>query len=267
MDEGDRMVLDDPSATGALAPADAGPSQDRIGIQVRLDRIEQRLADLAAALAAPSGPTGLTEALASLEKQISRAGREQFKASTLAEAQRDQMQEALAALQSAAAEHDLARDDVRGQAATIATQARLAVARSIIPALDGLDEALRSGQRLAAAPAAPATQERRWFQRARQRSMPDDALRADLRAWLEGLAFVRERLLAVLAAEGITPIPAQGQQFDPAIHMGVEASPPTPDAPPGSVAAVIRQGYLLGDQVLRPAEVAVVRIESKGEAG
>jgi molecular chaperone GrpE len=256
MDEGDRMVLDDP-----LPRAGANPSQDLTGIQTRLDRIDQRLADLVAASTVDGGSTGLAGALASLEKQISRAGREQFKASTLAEAQRDQLQEVLAALRSAEAEHERAREDVRGQAVTIATQARLSVARAIIPALDGLDEALRSGQRLAATPPAPATQERRWFQRARPRVAPDDTLHADLRAWLQGLVFVRDRLLAVLAAEGITPIPAQGRQFDPALHMAVEVSPPTPESPPGCVAAVIRQGYMLGDQVLRPAEVAVVRIE------
>jgi molecular chaperone GrpE len=70
---------------------------------------------------------------------------------------------------------------------------------------------------------------------------------------------VRERLLATLAAEGIRPMTALGQPFDPQLHMAMEVTPAAAETPAGTVTAVIRQGYLAGERVLRHAEVAVAR--------
>ncbi|MGH2346194.1 MAG: nucleotide exchange factor GrpE [Chloroflexota bacterium] len=202
----------------------------------------------------------LTAALASLEKQISRAGREQFKASTLAEAQRAQLNVVLETLRDAEAARDDEVEALREHGSTIALQARREVARAILPAVDGLDGALRSGKHLLAAPARPAPR-RSWWRRAAPTETAEDILRGDLRAWLIGLEFVRERLLSVLAAEDITPIAALGLPFDPQIHLAVEVSRPGSEAPAGTITAVIRQGYLSGGRVLRPAEVAVARAD------
>jgi molecular chaperone GrpE len=257
--EEDQIVLDDPSANSAGSQHAGSLTLDLTGMQAQLDRLEQRLDGLAEAMGASSGPAALAESLASLEKQISRAGREQFKASTLAEAQRDQLQEVLVALQSAEVERERALDELHSEATAMAVEARRAVARNVIPALDGLEEAVRSGQRLVDSPPPQIVQRSGWFGRKQPETPPDEALRDALRAWLQGLGFVRDRLLAVLAVESITPIPALGEQFNPEIHMAVEVSQPTSNAPPGTITAVLRQGYMLDDQVLRPAEVAVVK--------
>jgi molecular chaperone GrpE len=257
--EEDQIVLDDPSANSGGSQRATGLTLDLTGMQAQLDRLEQRLDGVAEVMGTSSGPAALAEALASLEKQIGRAGREQFKASTLAEALRDQLQEALAALRAGEAERDHTLDELRSQATAMATEARRAVARNVIPALDGLEEAVRSGRRLADSPPPQITQRPGWFGRKQPETPSDEALRANLRAWLQGLEFVRDRLLAVLAAEGITPIPALGEQFNPEIHMALEVSQPTSEAPPGTITAVIRQGYMVGDHVLRPTEVAVVK--------
>jgi molecular chaperone GrpE len=45
--------------------------------------------------------------------------------------------------------------------------------------------------------------------------------------------------------------------FDPAKHEAVSTSPATEAAPAGHIVGVIRPGYLIGDEVLRPAMVAV----------
>jgi molecular chaperone GrpE len=261
----------DPDRQDSGAAEAAGPAPDRIADSSAMaadteDRPTTPAAEPPRAESAPipSRPApdldALTAALASLEKQISRAGREQFKAGTLAEAQRDQLHEVLEVLRAAEAARDEEVEALRARAGAIASQARREVARAILPAVDGLDGALRSGRHLLAAPA-PAAPRRSWWRRAAPTQSAEDVRRGDLRAWLIGLEFVRERLLSVLAAEDIVPIAAQGLPFDPEIHLAVEVSRPAPDAPAGTITAVIRQGYLIGGRVLRPAEVAVARAD------
>jgi hypothetical protein len=225
----------------------------------RLDRIEQRLATVDHDRDAKQST--LTDTLASLEKQIGRAGREQFRASTLAEAQRDQLQAVLEVMQQSESEREAQLAEVREGATIAVKQARLAMARAIIPAIDGMDEALRSGSRLAVPAQAAQPPRLPWIGR-RERNPPESGLRVDLRAWLAGLEFVRERLIDVLAAEGIRPIPAEGQLFDPEVHLALEVSEAGPETPPGTISAVIRRGYRYEQGVLRPAEVVVARADT-----
>jgi molecular chaperone GrpE (heat shock protein) len=250
----------------------SGPDQAAGSARDRVDRNEDRPTPLrdvvetrppaTEAIAVRPLPDldALTAALASLEKQISRAGREQFKASTLAEAQRDQLQVVLEALRTAEAARDDELTALRERGNTIASQARREVARAILPAVDGLEGALHSGKHLLAVSAPPAPR-RAWWRRAPTTPAPEAGLRGDLWAWLSGLEFVHERLLSVLAAEDIVPIAALGLPFDPHIHLAVEVSRPGSAAPAGTITAVIRQGYLIGGRVLRPAEVAVARAD------
>ena len=66
-------------------------------------------------------------------------------------------------------------------------------------------------------------------------------------------------LLAVLAAEGVTPLETEGRPFDAARQIALEAVPATAEHPPGTVVRELRRGYLAGDRVLRYAEVAVAK--------
>jgi anti-sigma factor RsiW len=83
--------------------------------------------------------------------------------------------------------------------------------------------------------------------------------RAALDAWLVGLTFVRQRLLDTLAAEGVRPMDAEGQPFDPQRHIALEVVPADNGLLPGAVAAELRRGYMVGERVLRHAEVAVAQ--------
>jgi molecular chaperone GrpE len=51
---------------------------------------------------------------------------------------------------------------------------------------------------------------------------------------------------------------APGDRFDPALHEAV-AVRESDEAPDGTIAEVARSGYVLGDRVLRPAQVVVSR--------
>ncbi len=264
----------------------------------RLVRVERQLTDLGrqvealrSAIAPDAGSAGanlaaLHEALLGLEKQVGRAGREQLKTNTLAEAQSAQLAEALEQLRAAdsrrAAEIEALREQQRREQAA----ARHAAAQDILPALDGLDEALRSGRQLlaasakhaggaeagapASAPPAPGGWLRQLFgeqQHAKPRH--DAALQqlaeqtAAIDAWVTGLTFVRKRLLDILAAADVRPISAVGQPFDPRQHVAIGVVPANEDFPPGTVVEELRRGYLAGERVLRHAEVLVAASEEQ----
>lgn len=200
----------------------------------------------------------LREALAALEKQVGRSGREQFKANTLAETQAAQIAEALADLRRADERREAELAALREQAAREQAAARLEVVRALLPTLDSLDQAIRSGRQVLAQHAQRQSPEqllRRLLQIPAEPS-DGDALRGALGAWLSGLDLTRRRLLDTIAAEGVAPIAAEGHPFDPAYHIALETVAAT-DAPPGQVVHEIRRGYMAGERVLRYAEVAV----------
>jgi molecular chaperone GrpE len=75
-------------------------------------------------------------------------------------------------------------------------------------------------------------------------------------AWIEGVKLVERKLRSVLESEGVTPIEAVGQPFDPNIHEAV-VHEPTAEHPDNQVIGEVQRGYLLHDRVLRPSLVRV----------
>ena len=82
---------------------------------------------------------------------------------------------------------------------------------------------------------------------------------ADHRAdpMLQGVALVRQQFLSTLESFGVTRIDPLGQPFDPALHDAVSQVAASSSAPAGVVCGVVKPGYLVGEDVLRPAQVAV----------
>jgi molecular chaperone GrpE len=74
----------------------------------------------------------------------------------------------------------------------------------------------------------------------------------------EGVQAIHRRLLDLLDAQGVTPLTTVGEVFDPARHeaIGVVQSD---TYPPGTVTDEIQRGYVLGDELLRPARVRVAQ--------
>ena len=79
-----------------------------------------------------------------------------------------------------------------------------------------------------------------------------------LNSWLRSLALVRERFLALMAQEGIQPIPALKQVFDPRLHVVVQNEARS-DVPPNTIVREVRRGFRQNNRVLRYAEVVVAR--------
>ena len=74
---------------------------------------------------------------------------------------------------------------------------------------------------------------------------------------VDGLDLVRRSMLTRLGQFGVTHAPALGEPFDPQRHDAVAMVPVTDAAQEGRVVAVMREGYLIGEDTLRPAGVAV----------
>ncbi|MGE3796343.1 MAG: nucleotide exchange factor GrpE [Thermomicrobiales bacterium] len=72
--------------------------------------------------------------------------------------------------------------------------------------------------------------------------------------WVAGMALIERNLSAFLEREGVRPIEALGQPFDPALHEAVAVVPGSSGA---AVVDILQNGYWHGDQVLRPAMVMV----------
>jgi molecular chaperone GrpE len=77
-------------------------------------------------------------------------------------------------------------------------------------------------------------------------------------AWAEGIELIYRKLLALMESEGVTPMNAQGEMFDPNLHEAI-LTEDTDQYESGQITEVLQQGYMQGDKVLRPAMVRVAR--------
>jgi len=76
--------------------------------------------------------------------------------------------------------------------------------------------------------------------------------------WVEGVELIYRKLQSILEAEGLKRIEAEGQIFDPNFHEAIQQEP-CDGYESGQVIAVVRNGYLLGERVIRPAMVRVAK--------
>jgi molecular chaperone GrpE len=71
--------------------------------------------------------------------------------------------------------------------------------------------------------------------------------------WVHGVRLVERKLRTTLEAQGLSPIKALGEDFDPNLHealMHIKGED-------GKVVRELQKGYRLHDKVLRPSQVAV----------
>lgn len=76
---------------------------------------------------------------------------------------------------------------------------------------------------------------------------------------MDGLRMTHRQILAQLETIGVRPIECIGKPFDPRLHEAVSVvRPEHAGAEKGTIVGEVLKGYLLNDDVLRPAKVAVV---------
>jgi molecular chaperone GrpE len=146
-----------------------------------------------------------------------------------------QSQEYIAKYRQAAQEFEDARARMRKEVAKDAERSRREVFISLLEVVDNLDRAIDSARKAGGAAGDPL---------------------------LQGVELVRQQFLAKLDGFGVKRIASEGQLFDPQLHEAVTTVPATPATPDGHVAGIIRPGYLIRDEVLRPALVAVAKTGS-----
>jgi molecular chaperone GrpE len=76
--------------------------------------------------------------------------------------------------------------------------------------------------------------------------------------WSNGVELINRKLLSILDNEGVKVMKVEGEPFDPNLHEAISLEP-VDGVPSGHVTEVLKQGYLLGDKVLRPALVRVAQ--------
>ena len=145
-----------------------------------------------------------------------------------------QAQEYLAKYREAAHEFEDARARMRKELAKDAERSRREVLVSLLEVVDNLDRAIAAA-------------------RASSRDASADPL-------LQGVEMVRQQFLAKLEGFGVKRIDSDGAMFDPMLHEAVTTVPGDASSD-GRIAGVIAQGYRIGDEVLRPAMVAVTKTE------
>jgi molecular chaperone GrpE len=141
-----------------------------------------------------------------------------------------EIQQLLAKYRGASDEFDQARARLRKEVTKDVERGRRQMLVSFLDVLDNLDRALTA--------------------------VGDADAAATGGGLVQGVALVRQQFLATLESFGVTRVDPMGMPFDPERHEAV-STVTAAGVPSGQVVGVVRPGYLIGDEVLRPAMVAV----------
>lgn len=186
----------------------------------------------------------LQENLEELTNQVRKLAKTQFKANTVQESQLAKFEETIEKLQNSVSQRE---NQLAQQQQQAIEAAQLDILKKLLPVMDSLDMAFELGRR-------------------QIKQLPiEPEFKKPLIAWLDGLRLARVRLLEVLKSQGITPIPAVGQPFDPHRHIAV-ATDTSNRASDGIIVSEDRRGYATSIKILREAEVVVARSDQRTAA-
>jgi molecular chaperone GrpE len=141
-----------------------------------------------------------------------------------------QIQEYLSKYRAAAGEFEEARLRLRREISKDVERSRRDILAELLDVVDNLDRAIDSARR----------------------GGSTDAL-------LQGVEMVRRQFIAKLEGFGVKRIEADQQPFDPMLHEAITSVPASSPEQDGIVIGTVRSGYRIGDDVLRPAAVAVAK--------
>jgi molecular chaperone GrpE len=142
-----------------------------------------------------------------------------------------QIQEYLSKYRAAAGEFEEARLRLRREISKDIERSRREILADLLDVVDNLDRALDS---------------------ARQGGSND--------ALVQGVEMVRRQFMTKLEGFGVTRIDADGRQFDPQLHEAISTVPASSPEQDGVIVGTVRPGYRIGEDVLRPAAVAVAKV-------
>lgn len=85
-----------------------------------------------------------------------------------------------------------------------------------------------------------------------------DTADGTLKSLIEGIEMTEREMQRLLQKNGVSPILAEGEKFDPHLHQAM-FEVPDPSVPEGTIVQVVQAGYAIGERVLRPAMVGVAK--------
>lgn len=129
-------------------------------------------------------------------------------------------------VQNAAAEFEQAKLRIRRDVAREVERSRRAILVELLDVLDNLDRALSSAS-------------------------------GDPSGIVRGVELVRDQFLAKLEAWGVKRLAAIDQPFDASLHEALGTTSVSDPDCEGRIVAVVKEGYTIGGDVLRPAAVIV----------
>ncbi len=144
-------------------------------------------------------------------------------------AAKDERQELIGQLQRLQAEFENYQKRVEREAADTCRTANSQLLREFLPVLDGFELALSN---------ASAAERTGQFHK--------------------GVELIYAQLLETLEREGVTPVAAEGERFDPYKHEALLAEQ-VAGKEKGAILEVLQKGYLLNGKVLRAAKVKVAK--------
>jgi molecular chaperone GrpE len=145
------------------------------------------------------------------------------------------LRDTIARYREASAEFEEMRARLRRDVARDAERSRRQVLADLLEVVDNLDRAVDAARTAGTAP-----------------------------TLLQGVELVRDQFLARLDAHNVRRFVSLRQPFDPARHEAATLVPVEDPAHDGLVVGIIRDGYAIGDDILRPALVAVGRRATEG---
>jgi len=141
-----------------------------------------------------------------------------------------QIQEYLGKYRQAAGEFEEARLRLRREISKDVERSRRDILSEMLEVVDNLDRALDSAK-----------------------------ASASYEALVQGVEMVRRQFVAKLESFGVKRIETENQPFDPALHEAISSVPAASPEQDGLVVGTVRNGYRIGEDVLRPAAVAVAK--------
>ena len=194
----------------------------------------------------------LQDEMSAVRQEVRKLGKAQYKANMLADGQSKRWQTTADAFSSTQAENAAL---VQKLAQQTAGTARHDLLQAVLTSIDGVEQAILSGYSYL---------HQRDLQTGLQVLFPAEHHtlaslqdREVLAGWLSGLRLVRERLLAVLAQDGVIRIATVGRAFDPYLHVAVGTVSAETPADENQIASEQKAGYQSAHGVLRYAEVIV----------
>ncbi|MFO8035860.1 MAG: nucleotide exchange factor GrpE [Anaerolineales bacterium] len=88
------------------------------------------------------------------------------------------------------------------------------------------------------------------------RALQDRPASGEGAQWAEGIELIYKKLQLLLEKEGVEPMEAEGEMFDPTRHEAVFKEE-NDRYESGEIIEVLQEGYVMGDRILRPALVRV----------